>query len=187
MPPLAIRLYGDPVLREKAQPIERIDDDLRQLADDMIETMYEAQGIGLAGNQIGEARRILVLDVTERGEKGSRLRLRKPPEPQPEVYINPEILDSSIEDEGYSEGCLSIPGVEGEVFRPLALRLRWTDLDGQTHEAEFDGLRARVLQHEIDHLDGILFIDRLPESRRKGLAGALALIRKENAQQGENT
>lgn len=178
MPPLPIRLYGDPVLREKAQPITEITDELRHFAAAMIETMYEAGGVGLAANQVGDRRRILVLDVSERGEKGSAKRRRIPPAPEPEVYINPEVLESSVEDDDYSEGCLSIPGVEADVFRPRRLRLRWTDLEGQQHEQEIDGMRARVLQHEIDHLDGVLFIDHLPENRRKSLAGALARIRQ---------
>jgi len=174
---LPIRLYGDPVLREKAQPIAEITDDLRQFAADMGETMYAAGGIGLAANQVGDLRRILVVDVTDRGEKRSKKRAK--PGTHLEVYINPEVLETSVEDEGYSEGCLSIPGLEGDVYRPVRIRLRWTDLDGQTREADFTDLHARVLLHEIDHLDGVLFVDHLPPARRTAIAPALARIRQE--------
>jgi peptide deformylase len=177
---LPIRKYGDPILRQKARPIAAITAELRQLAADMGETMYAANGIGLAANQIGRLERILVLDVVQTDDGPGKPRGRqRTSERQLEVYLNPEILDTGIEDDTYSEGCLSIPGLEGDVYRPLRLTLRWMDLDGATHEASFDGMRARVLQHEIDHLDGILFIDRLPEARRASLAGALNRLKKE--------
>ncbi|MBX3730183.1 MAG: peptide deformylase [Candidatus Sumerlaeia bacterium] len=177
---LPIRKYGDPILREKAQPVAVVTDELRQLAVDMGETMYAANGIGLAANQIGRLERILVLDVVQTDDGPGKPRKRqRTNERQLEVYLNPEIVDSGIEDDSYSEGCLSIPGLEGDVFRPLRITLRWMDLEGANHQADFDGMRARVLQHEIDHLDGILFIDRLPEARRASLAGALNRMKKE--------
>lgn len=183
---LEIRKYGDPVLRETARPVEEVTEDLRQQALDMGETMYAAAGIGLAANQIGDLRRILVIDVlqsedaeTPQARKAKRSACRPR---HLEIFINPELLESSELDEPYTEGCLSIPGVEGEVYRPRAIRLRWMDPEGQTHEAEFDGLRARVLQHEIDHLNGVLFIDHLGLMKRKMLAGKLNRIKKETVE-----
>lgn len=167
---LPIRMYGDPVLREKAQPITDITDDLRAFAEDMIETMYDANGIGLAANQVGDLRRIFVVDTGERdGRKGKF----------PEVFINPEILESSIEDDTYKEGCLSIPDLEGDVFRPVELKVRYMDLEGQVHEEEMDDIRARVFQHELDHLDGILFVDLMPDKARLKLVGALNKLKQE--------
>lgn len=183
---LPIRKYGDPVLREKARPIEAVDDALRAFAQDMAETMRAANGIGLAANQVGDLRRILVLDVADVGERAPGGERQRGPGRQLEVYLNPEILEETAEDEDYNEGCLSIPGVEADVYRPVGIRLRWMDLDGERHEESFDGLRARVLQHEIDHLDGILFPDRLGLIARQRLAGKLRRLRRETeAARGE--
>ena len=181
MPVLPIRQYGDPVLRETAQPIATIDDTLRQLAADMGETMYAANGIGLAANQIGQLIRIVVIDVDEEYTRKVDGKRQRPKAPHLEVFLNPEIVSSSDDDGTYSEGCLSIPGLEGNVYRPNALRLRWMDLEGATHEADVDGLRARVLQHEIDHLNGVLFIDRMEPAARRALAGQLAALRAKTA------
>jgi len=182
MAELPIRYYGDPVLREKAQPITQVTDNLRQLAQDMGDTMHAANGIGLAANQVGDLRRIIVVDVTDAGERARGT--KRPPRTNQnvEVYLNPEILAASDEDAEYNEGCLSIPGIEGDVWRPVRLRLRWMDMDGSANEADFDGLRARVLQHEIDHLDGVLFIDRMSELARRSIAGRLNKLRQD--QQG---
>ncbi|MEQ8820747.1 MAG: peptide deformylase [Sumerlaeia bacterium] len=171
---LEIRKYGDPVLREKAAPVNGASDDLRAFLHDMAETMYAANGIGLAANQVGDLRRVLVIDPgeEERDKRPART-------PNPQFFLNPEILDSSTEDGPYTEGCLSIPELEGEVYRPLKIRLRWTTLDGETREADFDGITSRVLQHEIDHLDGILFIDHMGTVKRKLLAGKLNKLRRE--------
>lgn len=177
---LPIRYYGDPVLREKAAPVAAVDDELRRLAADMGETMYAASGIGLAANQVGVARRVLVLDVSDHyagSKKGGKR--SAPEEPHLEVYFNAEIVESSVEDGDYSEGCLSMPGLEGDVWRPLRIRVKWMDLDGKPHDAWIDGLRARVMQHEIDHLDGILFIDHLPTAERASLAGRLNRLKQE--------
>jgi peptide deformylase len=168
---LEITKLGHPVLRAKAEPVARIDGPLRRLADDMLETMYAHDGCGLAGNQVGVARRIIVIDTREAKKRPSVLRIGGKPRPvhkhMPMVLINPE-LESGPGRECGSEACLSIPGVSGEVERPPLVRLKALDLDGRPVEFEAEGLLARALQHEVDHLDGILFIDRLaPEERRR--------------------
>lgn len=179
MSALTIRMYGDPVLREKAAPIDAVTAELRELAAEMAETMYEHDGIGLAGNQVGIARRIFVMDASEEYAGSKRNGKRTAPEePQYEVLLNPEIVEASDEDCEYSEGCLSIPGVEGKVFRPARIRVRWQDLDGAQHEEELDDLRARVFQHELDHLDGVLFVDRMAVPLRARLAGKLNALRQ---------
>ncbi len=180
MPILELKHYGDAILREKARPIAAVTDDLRRLAHDMGETMYAARGIGLAANQVGHEGALLVYDTAQlksgKGKDGRRLRdeaLRRL-----EVVINPEILDSSAEDEEGDEGCLSIPGLEAPVWRSKRIRVRYRDLDWVEFDAWFDGIAARVLQHEIDHLNGVLFVDRLPAARRASLAAHLAKIRR---------
>lgn len=170
MPLLSLRFYGDPILAQKAQPIPTIEPRHHQLAADMIETMYKENGIGLAANQIGSLERIFVIDP---GVKKS------PNTHTPQVFINPEILKFSVEDEPYNEGCLSIPEIESEVYRPSRITVRWTDLEGNTHTQEFSDLAARVIQHELDHLDGILFIDQIPEKARVKLAGRLNKLKQD--------
>jgi len=145
----------DPKLRLVSKPIERIDEPLRKLMDDMIETMHEAPGVGLAAIQIAEPIRLLVVDVA-----------RKEEPPQPQVFVNPEILWSSDERSTYEEGCLSIPEYYAEVERPASVRVRGLDREGQAREVLAEGLLATVLQHEIDHLDGVLFIDHISKLKR---------------------
>lgn len=178
---LDIRKYGDPVLREKAVRIVEVTPELRQLAADMGETMYSAGGIGLAANQVGCLDRLVVVDVTDAEERKRSGKRPPPAKPNLEVYLNPEILDSAVEDESCTEGCLSIPGVEGDVFRPISIRLRWMTLEGAIREGTFEDLRARVLQHEIDHLDGVLYIDRISTVKRSLLRGKLEDIRRRGA------
>ncbi|RMF79413.1 MAG: peptide deformylase [Nitrospirae bacterium] len=151
---LPILHYPDPRLRRKCRPVERFDDRLRQLAADMGETMYEAPGVGLAAPQVGEAIRMLVYD----------------PQPEPEsralrVVVNPEIVlaEGSVVGE---EGCLSVPSFYGEVRRAERIVLRYQDLEGKVLEEEHEGLTARILQHEIDHLDGVVFLDRMSPLKR---------------------
>lgn len=139
----------DPVLREVAAPVERFDGDLRALAEDMLETMYDAPGRGLAAPQIGLGMRLFVMDV---GWKEG--------EPAPRVFVNPEVLGVSDETATREEGCLSIPGRLSRVTRPAEVALRWLDLDGAVQEDRLGGFAATCVQHEIDHLDGILCIDR---------------------------
>jgi peptide deformylase len=152
-----IVLAPDPVLKKLATPLERIDDETRQLMDDMIDTMYDGQGIGLAAPQIALSKRLLVLDVEQDEEKDSG---------NPQVFANPEILWSSDDPNIYNEGCLSIPGHYAEIERPKIIRVKYLDYDGKQQEIEADGLLATCLQHEIDHLDGVLFIDYLSTLKR---------------------
>lgn len=152
-----IILAPDPVLKKAAAPLEGIDDDTRKLMDDMLDTMYDAEGIGLAAPQIAISKRLLVLDV-EQGENNTR--------GKPQVFANPEILWSSETPNTYEEGCLSIPGHHAEIERPKLIRVKYLDYDGKQQEIEADGLLATCLQHEIDHLDGILFIDYLSNLKR---------------------
>ena len=148
-----IVIYPDPKLRERAAPVERVDDGIRQFADDMLETMYDAQGIGLAATQLGVALRVVVVDVSENRN-------------EPRVFINPEITEQSgaVTSE---EGCLSIPGYYEEVERAAEIRFRALDRDGNEIEETAGGTLAICLQHEIDHLEGRLFIDYLSELKRK--------------------
>ena len=165
----------DPRLRQISTPVEAVDDGVRKLVSDMFETMYAAPGIGLAAIQVGVPKRILVIDLQEPEEEGGEA-VKKPL-----VFINPEILDHSDRDVPYSEGCLSIPDQYAEVDRPDLIRARWLDEKGVQHEEEIDGLLAVCLQHEMDHLNGILFIDHLSRLKRDMVLKKLAKQRKELA------
>ncbi|MBX5145053.1 peptide deformylase [Rhizobium lentis] len=149
-------ILPDPFLRQLSKPIERVDADLQRLADDMLDTMYDAPGIGLAAIQIGVPRRMLVIDVSREGE-----------EKQPQVFINPEIVKSSNERSVYEEGCLSIPDYYAEVERPAVVSVKYLDREGKEQLVEADGLLATCLQHEIDHLNGVLFIDHISRLKRE--------------------
>ena len=149
-------ILPDPVLRTVSAPIERVDDEVLKLADDMLETMYDAPGIGLAAIQIGVPRRLLVIDVAKEGDPA-----------QPMVFINPEILKSSDERSVYEEGCLSIPEYYAEVERPATVTVKHIGRDGKEHLLEADGLLATCFQHELDHLNGILFIDHISRLKRE--------------------
>ncbi len=154
-----ILLLGEEVLRDPGAEVEAFDDELRELVEDMLETMYFAEGIGLAAPQIGVSRRVCVLDLhDEDNPEGGRW-----------VFVNPVIVESTDEEDKATEGCLSIPEMEEVVARPARVTVRGFDADGETVEVEADGLLARALQHEIDHLDGILFIDRLSTFKRRAL------------------
>ncbi len=150
---LPIKIYPDPILKQKASPVTVFDAKLKKLLDDMAETMYEAHGVGLAANQIGSLERIVVVDVSE--DRNELLHL-----------INPEILNRNGKKKG-EEGCLSIPGFRDNVERSSSLTLRAQDATGKQFEIEADGLLAVCIQHEIDHLDGILFVDRLSRLKRE--------------------
>jgi len=165
----------DPRLRQISTPVETVDDGVRKLVSDMFETMYAAPGIGLAAIQVGVPKRILVIDLQEPEEEGGEAVKR------PLVFINPEILGHSDRDVPYSEGCLSIPDQYAEVDRPDLIRARWLDEKGVQHEEEIDGLLAVCLQHEMDHLNGILFIDHLSRLKREMVLKKLAKQRKELA------
>lgn len=155
MPIKPLVILPDPILRLVSKPVERVDAPLRKLADDMLETMYDAPGIGLAAIQIGEPLRMLVIDLAKEDE-----------EPAPHVFINPEVLERSDARSVYEEGCLSIPDYYAEVERPASVRVKYLDRDGKDQELEADGLMATCLQHEIDHLDGVLFIDHISKLKR---------------------
>ncbi|GAB1580738.1 peptide deformylase [Phyllobacterium phragmitis] len=148
-------ILPDPILRQVSKPVERVDDQLRAFADDMLETMYAAPGIGLAAIQVGEPLRMLVIDLSKEDE-----------EKAPHVFINPEIVSSSEERSTYEEGCLSIPDYYAEVERPASVRVTYLDRDGARQEIAAEGLMATCLQHEIDHLNGVLFIDHISKLKR---------------------
>jgi peptide deformylase len=163
----------DPRLRQISSPVEKVNDDLRALIADMFETMYDAPGIGLAAIQVGVPKRLLVMDLGEPVEEGQE------PVKEPRVFINPEILTHSDEDVPYTEGCLSVPDQYAEVLRPDHIRARWLDEHGKQHEENLDGLLAICLQHEMDHLEGILFIDHLSKLKRDMVLKKLAKARRE--------
>lgn len=149
-------ILPDPVLRQLSKPVETVDADVRRLADDMLDTMYDAPGIGLAAIQIGIPRQMLVIDVSKEGE-----------EKQPLVFINPKVLTTSDERSVYEEGCLSIPDYYAEVERPATITVEYIDLEGKQLTVKADGLLATCLQHEIDHLNGVLFIDHISKLKRE--------------------
>lgn len=162
----------DARLRQTSAPVESVDDELRTLIADMFETMYAAPGIGLAAIQVGVAKRVLVIDLQEKDEEtGSTIRV-------PRVFINPEIVPVGDEVSVYNEGCLSVPDQYADVERPAAIRAKWLDQDGKAHDESLDGMIATCLQHEMDHLEGVLFIDHLSKLKRDMLLKKLAKQRK---------
>ena len=163
----------DPLLRQISTPVESVDDEVRALVADMFETMYDAPGIGLAAIQVGVPKRILVIDLQEPAEEGGE------PVKDPRVFINPEIVKSSDQEVPYTEGCLSVPDQYAEVDRPDRIRARWLDEQGKAHEEDIEGLLATCLQHEMDHLEGILFIDHLSRLKREMILKKLAKQRRE--------
>ena len=162
----------DPRLRTISKPVEQVDDELRRLMDDMLETMYDAPGIGLAAIQVGVPKRVLVIDLQETEDAEGK------PVKNPRYFVNPEIVWSSDEHSVYNEGCLSVPEMYAEVDRPERVRVKWLDYDGKAHEEELDGLLATCLQHEMDHLEGILFIDHLSKLKRDMLLKKLEKLRR---------
>ena len=168
----------DPVLREISTPVETIDDSLRGFIADMFETMYDAPGIGLAAVQVGRPIRLLVMDLQEPEDPNDpESKVKR----EPRVFINPQILETSDHEVPYTEGCLSVPDQYADVMRPDRIRARWQDEHGESHEEELDGLLAVCLQHEMDHLEGILFIDHLSKLKRDMVLKKLAKARKERA------
>ncbi|MEG3165613.1 peptide deformylase [Sphingomonas sp. PB2P19] len=166
----------DPRLRLVSKPVETIDDTTRAFVADMIETMYDAHGIGLAAIQVGVDQRILVIDLqeeTKTDEDGKETPIR-----DPRAYINPEILSVSDETKVYNEGCLSIPEQYAEVARPAACRVRWQDETGASFEEDLDGLLSTCMQHEIDHLNGVLFTDHISRLKRDMVMKKLAKMRR---------
>ena len=165
---LPIVTAPDPALKKISQPVKQVDASIRKLMDDMLETMYHAPGIGLAAPQVGVLKRVIVLDLAREGE-----------EPQPLRIANPEIVWVSDDDATYNEGCLSVPEHYADVVRPAACRVRYLDHDNQQQEIAAEGLLATCLQHEIDHLNGVLFIDHLSRLKREMVLKKLAKLRKE--------
>lgn len=177
----------DPRLKVISQPVTSFDDELKTLVEDMFDTMYDAPGIGLAAIQVGVPLRVLVIDLQPEDPDaepepctahGGHPHTHRPTKKEPRVFINPQILDPSDEQSVYSEGCLSVPDIFAEVERPARIRARWQDLDGNFHEEEMDGLMATCLQHEMDHLEGILFIDHLSRLKRQMALKKLEKLRK---------
>jgi peptide deformylase len=163
----------DPVLRQQSAPVEAITEDISRLIQDMFDTMYAAPGIGLAAVQVAVPRRLLVIDLQDPEEEDGE------PVRRPHVFINPEIVHSSDARKVYSEGCLSIPDQYAEVERPDVVRARWIDEQGRQQEGEFGGLMSVCLQHEVDHLNGILFIDYLSRLKRDMVVKKVMKLRKE--------
>jgi peptide deformylase len=166
-----ILIHPDPRLKKLCEPVADITDELRMLADDMLETMYDAPGVGLAAPQIGVLQRLFVLDCAKDDTE----------EPQPMAMFNPEIVASSDELNVYEEGCLSIPEQYAEVTRPAEVDVRWIDRDGNEQEATFDGLWATCFQHELDHLNGKLFIDHLGPMKRQLITRKSQKYKREKA------
>ena len=176
----------DPRLKQVSVPVEKFDDELKTLVEDMFETMYDAPGIGLAAIQVGVPLRVLVIDLQPEDPDAEPVPCNHdghhhhhtPTKREPRVFINPEILDPSEDFSVYQEGCLSVPEIYAEVERPASIRARWQDLDGNTHEEAMDDLMATCLQHEMDHLEGILFIDHLSRLKRNMALKKLEKLRK---------
>jgi len=166
-----ILIHPDPRLKTVCKPVTDLTDDIRRLADDMLATMYDAPGIGLAAPQVGVLGRMLVMDCV-RGEDEA---------PKPMVLINPEVIWSSDERSTYNEGCLSIPEQYADVERPASVKVRWLGVDGKDHEEQFDDLWATCVQHEIDHLDGKLFIDYLSPMKRQMITRKMQKLKREQA------
>ena len=168
MAKLDILEFPDPRLRTRAQPVEQVDDKLRQLIDDMFETMYAAPGIGLAATQINVHQRLLVLDVSD-------------DQNAPMVFINPEITPLTDDQQSYEEGCLSVPGFHEKVERPARVHVKALDRDGKPFEMNAEGLLAVCLQHEIDHLDGKLFVDYVSRLKRERIRKKMEKVHRQQA------
>lgn len=164
---LPIIVAPDPRLKIKAKAVDSVDDDVRQFMDDMLDSMYAANGIGLAAPQVGDDRRIIVVDVA-----------RAEDEPEPIAMANPQIVDVADEDRIHEEGCLSLPDHYAEVVRPDTIRVRYLDRDNEIREIDADGILATCIQHEIDHLDGILFVDHVSALKRNMILRKLTKAKK---------
>ena len=165
-----VKIYGNPVLEKKAATVQQIDGEIRQLARDMLETMYHYNGVGLAGPQVGESLRVITIDPRD-------------PDIGPQVLLNPKITDRSGEVTG-EEGCLSLPNLYGQVRRAKRIAITYTDIEGKERSEEWSGFPARIAQHEIDHLNGVLFVDRIDEKQRESFREELKSL-KENRKELE--
>jgi peptide deformylase len=176
----------DPRLKTVSSPVETFDEALKALAADLFETMYAANGIGLAAIQVGEPIRLLVIDLQpddpdaepEDCDHGGHHHTHQPTLKEPRVFVNPQILDPAEDLNTYQEGCLSVPEIYADVERPKTCRVRWQDLDGNVHEEAMDGIMATCIQHEMDHLEGVLFIDHLSRLKRSMALKKLEKLRK---------
>ncbi|HEY8189855.1 MAG TPA: peptide deformylase [Micavibrio sp.] len=171
MSPLKIITVPDPVLKAVAQPVAKVDDAIRRQMDDMLQTMYDAPGIGLAANQVSMLNRVLVMDIEAR-ESGSGKK--------PIFMANPEIIQASEETSVMEEGCLSIPGQFADVARPAKVRVKYIDYDNVAQELEADGLLSHCVQHEIDHLNGVLFVDYLSSLKRSMMLRKVSKLMKDH-------
>ncbi len=167
MPILPIIIAPDPRLKQIAAPVARVDDEIRQLMDDLLETMYQAPGVGLAAPQVGVLKRVIVVDASAKDEEPAPLRL-----------ANPELIEVSDEDAAYEEGCLSLPEHYAEVVRPAQVRVRFLDHEGEIRELDAEGLLGTCIQHEMDHLEGILFVDHLSALKRNMILRKLTKAKK---------
>ena len=167
-----ILIHPDPRLKKLCDPVTEISADVRQLAADMLETMYDAPGVGLAAPQVGVMKRVLVMDCIKEGT------------PEPMVLINPVVIWAAEDLTVYEEGCLSIPDQYADVKRPAEVQVRWTGLDGAAQERQFSGIWATCVQHEIDHLDGKLFIDYLGPLKRQMITRKMEKLKRERAREG---
>ena len=176
----------DPRLKTVSTPVETFDGELKALVADMFETMYAANGIGLAAIQVGVPLRVLVIDLQpedpdaepEPCDHDGHHHTHQPTKREPRVFVNPQILDPADELSTYQEGCLSVPEIYADVDRPSTCRVRWQDLDGNVHEGAMEGLMATCIQHEMDHLEGVLFIDHLSRLKRNMALKKLEKLRK---------
>ncbi len=179
---LSILQYGDPMLRAKGKRVEKVDDRIRELAQNMIETMHAANGVGLAAQQVGEATQLTVLDISQVEDRPTTMKLNdeniEPAAAMPLVLINPQI-DLGSETETGTEGCLSFPEITGEIERAKSVTVRAQNLNGDPIEIETTGFLARAIQHEVDHLNGILFIDRMSSAAKTSLSSKLKRLQKE--------
>lgn len=179
---LSIVQYGEPVLRAKGARVDKVDNRIRELAQDMVETMHAAHGIGLAAQQVGEPLQLTVLDVSQVEDRPSTMKLNgenvDPKSVTPIVLINPEITLGTQAELGL-EGCLSFPEITGDIERSISATVRAEDLDGNEIEIEATGLLARAIQHEVDHLNGILFIDRMSSAAKAALSSKLKRLQKQ--------
>jgi peptide deformylase len=166
-----ILILPDPRLRLVSEPVKSIDGEVQKLVDDMFETMYDAPGVGLAAIQVGVPKRVITADLAKKDEPRS-----------PQVFINPEVVSRSEELSTYEEGCLSIPEIHEDVERPAQVRVRYLDRDGKPHEVDAEGLLATCLQHEIDHLNGVLFVDYLSKLKRDRVLKKFAKAAKRAAE-----
>ena len=168
MPQKKIVIEPDPILRKESKPIEKVDDELRRLLDDMLETMYAAPGIGLAAVQVGILKRLIVIDISKDKDKK-----------EPLFLINPKITSKSKQTSTYEEGCLSLPGHFAEIERPAECEINFIDYNGKKKEIKADGLLSTCIQHEVDHLDGVLFIDYLSKLKKDMIIKKLVKHKKE--------